>query len=142
MYLCAMTERRPRVYVDFAKVPVGQWKMHDRLENWGRWAHGASGEGPRTAGTSPMFEYFRSSEVQRRRYGEEMSVPIDKDDALKLHFGVIHPEFDARKRTVLQWYYIRGGRHPSGEAGKLKLELYELAAMVIDARQLLIERGV
>jgi hypothetical protein len=133
--------REPKRYVDFAAVPPSQWKMHDRLENWARWCRGASGESARAGDASPMFSLYRSGESQQRRYGEETSVPIDKDDALKIHFAIVHPTFHPKCRKALQWSYLRP-RDPKHEAWKLGVSLQGLANLVAQGRQLLIESGV
>ena len=136
-------ELRPRETstVDFASVPPSQWKIHDRLENWARWSRGASGENARIKFTSPMFSLYRSSDVQRRRYGGEISVPIDPSDALKIHFAILQPAFDPQARRALQWCYLNG-RNPTAAARELGVELQRLAELVREGRALLINRGV
>ena len=88
--------------VDFAAVPVSQWKMHDRLENWARWARGSQAQ--RGKAGSPMFDLYRSGDA-KRAYGEETSVPIDKDDAIRVAKAVGH--LPPQKRAAIHWYYLR-----------------------------------
>jgi DNA-directed RNA polymerase specialized sigma24 family protein len=132
--ILAMTsvgDRKPRGSVDFASVPPSQWKMHDRLENWRRWARGSQGQ---SGGGSPMFDLYRSSEA-RREYGEETTVPVDKEDAIKVAKAVGH--LPPKKRAAIHWSYLHP-RNPVGKARELGVELHELAQLVKDARTLLI----
>lgn len=133
--------RAPRPYVDFASVPVSQWKIHDRLENWARWSHGASGEKARLEVASPMFALYRSTEA-KRAYGEETSVPVDKADALRVHFAIIHPTFPPQQRKALKWAYIVK-RNPSAAARELGLgdDLAGLRDLVQAGRMTLIDRA-
>lgn len=140
--LMAMAERvprTPRVHVDFASVPPSQWRMHDRLEMWARWCRGGSGESARTEG-SPMFSLFRSSEA-KRKYGEEVSVPVDKDDALKIHFAIVSPTFDPQCRRALQWNYLRP-KNPARMADEMGVTMQKLADLVVRGRLILIERNI
>lgn len=138
----ATVESRPqrRPFVDFSAVSPSQWAMHDRLENWARWCNGGSGETARTESASPMFSLYRSSDA-KRAYGEETAVPIDKDDALKIHFGIVHPTFSPQCRRALQWCYLKP-RNPSGQAREQGVSVEGLRDLVREGRQLLIDRGV
>lgn len=124
--------------IDFASIPVSQWEMDNRLINWARWQRGASGERARTVDASPMFALYRSSDA-RREYGAETVVSVDKDDALKIHFAIVHPEFDPQLRRALQWNYL-DGRHPAGAARQLGVTMLRLSEMVKEGRLLLISR--
>lgn len=126
-------ERASR-HVDFASVPPSQWAMHDRLINWSRWARGGSGESARAEPATPMFRLFRSSEA-KRAYGEETTVPVDKDDAIRVAKAVGH--LPPQKRYAIHWCYLQNGRHPAGKARDLGLELQQLADLVRDARAML-----
>jgi hypothetical protein len=129
--------RRTRAPVDFAAVPPSQWAIHDRLENWARWCRGSQ----KQVGVvgSPMFSLFRSTEA-KRVYGTETAVPIDKDDALKIHFAIVNPTFDPQARRALQWNYLRP-RNPSGAAKELGVELEGLRDLVRKGREMLIQRN-
>lgn len=132
--MTAVSARKPRrPFVDFASVPVSQWGMHDRLVNWSRWARGGSGESARTE-ASPMFRLFRSSEA-KRAYGEETTVPIDKEDAIKVAKAVGH--LPPQKRRAIHWWYLEGGRHPAGKAHEMGVEVHQLAQLVKDGRTVL-----
>lgn len=137
MDLMAMMGRdKPRPFVDFASVPVSQWKMHDRLDNWARWARGSQRQ---TGMASPMFSLYRSTEVQRRRSGEETPVPIDKMDAQAVAKGV--SALPDKHRRAIQWHYLHP-RNPSGQARELGVSMEGLALLVRDGRQMLINQGV
>lgn len=134
--LAAITEgpaRRP--LVDFASVPPSQWALHDRLENWARWARGGSGESARMESATPMFRLFQSSEA-KRTYGEATTVPVDRDDAMKLAKAIGH--LPMQKRKAIHWYYL-APRDPAGKAGELGIEVQRLADLVKDARAMLLE---
>lgn len=131
-----MTTREPRSFVDFATVPPSQWKMHDRLENWAR----ASRGGDKQSGdAAPMFALYRSNIDRGRQYGAETVVPVDRSDAIKIAKGIAF--LPDKHRRSLQWYYVHP-RNPSAAARSLGLTLQGLAQMVIDARYMLINRGV
>lgn len=127
-------QRRPLVC--FASVPPSQWGIHDRLVNWSRWARGGSGESARMEAASPMFNLFRSSEA-KRAYGEETVVPVDQGDALKIAKAVGH--LPPQKRKAIHWYYLEGGRHPSGQAKAMNIEVQRLADLVRDGRAMLLD---
>jgi DNA-directed RNA polymerase specialized sigma24 family protein len=135
-WMAMMGRDKPRPYVDFAAVPVSQWKMHDRLENWARWARGSQRQNG-TAG-SPMFDLYRSSEA-KRTYGEETSVPIDKMDAQAVAKGV--SALPDKHRRAIQWHYLHP-RNPTGQAREMGVSLQGLADLVGAGRQMLVNRGV
>lgn len=135
--IAVVRRRPPRLFVDFNAVPPSQWAIHDRLENWARWCRGSPKRD--AAASAPMFALYRSTEA-KRVYGEELSVPIDKDDALRLHFAIVHPTFNPRCRRALQWHYLRP-YNPAGMARELGVELPGLANLVREGRAQLIERG-
>jgi hypothetical protein len=132
-------ERPARPVVDLSAVSDEHWEIHRRLENWARWCDGASGEKARKAEPSPMFSLYRSTEA-RRAYGEETAVPIDKDDALKIHFAIVHPTFDPQARKALQWCYLRP-KDPAGAARDMGTDIAGLLDLILAGRALLIERG-
>lgn len=137
----AGVESRPkRRHVDFASVPPSQWKMHDRLELWARWCRGGSGESARIGDAAPMFSLYRSTDA-KRQYGEETSVPVEKDDALRIHFAIVHPTFDPQCRRALQWSYLKP-RDPTGKAREMNVTMQTLADLVRAGRAMLIDRGV
>lgn len=123
--------RRPRV--EFASVPPSQWSIHDRLLNWSKWARGSEKQSG-VAG-SPMFNLYRSSEA-KRAYGEETTVPVDQEDAMRLAKAVGH--LPPQKRKATHWYYLEGGRHPAGMAREMGVEVQRLSDLVRDARTVLI----
>jgi hypothetical protein len=147
--LCAMTEyvevfepepERPQVgresrSVDFNHVPPSQYKIHDRLENWGK-----AQDSPRAQDVSPGFGLHRSDEWSAREYGAATVVSVDREDADKIARGVAGLE--TRKRLVLDWMYVKRGRDPKGTADRFCLSRRGLAELLAAARQVLIDRGI
>jgi len=133
----AARNRVTRTPVDFASVPPSQWAMHDRLLNWARWCHGATGERQRIV-TSPMFGLYRSSEV-RREYGSETNIPIDHKDATRIHVGVA--ALPDKHRRALHWCYLHPKR-ATDMARELGLSLEGMAQIIRDARTMLVNRKV
>lgn len=131
--------RPQRAVVDFDEVSDEHWPIHRRLrDNWARWSDGSQKQTGQAA--SPMFNLYRSSDA-RREYGAETVVPIDREDAMRLHFAIIRPDFDPQARRALQWAYLRP-RNPAGAAVSIGVTLQGLAALVVAGRALLVERGV
>lgn len=138
--MIAVARRIQQHYVDFARVPLSQWKIHDRLENWARWSRGASAESARTAEASPMFSLYRSSEAKRtERYGELTSVPIDNKDAYVVADAIV--ALPDKHRRALQWSYLRP-RNPTSQARELGVSMEGLAQLVDTARFKLIDMGL
>lgn len=135
--MIAVARRPIREYVDFARVPVAHWKMHDRLENWARWCDGR--EGSDHAPPSPMFALYRSTDAKReeRLYGEVTSVPVDKIDAAQVaKLIAVLPD---KHRRAIHWCYLRP-RNPTAMARELGVGLEGLSQLVHNARQMLINR--
>lgn len=129
--------RPPREFVDFASVPEHQWPMHDRLENWARAQRGGDKQ---SGSAAPIFKLHKSDEWHSREYGAETALSVDRSDAVLVAKGVIAlPE---KHRAALQWYYIRHGSNPMGKRAELGVTLRDLAQLVIDARQMLINRRI
>lgn len=129
----AGVESRPkRHHVDFASVPPSQWKMHDRLENWARWARGSDKQSGVAA--TPMFSLYRSSEA-KRAHGSETSIPVDIADAMRVAKAVGH--LPPKKRKAIHWHYLHP-RNPVGAARELDVTMQELADLVRDGRTMLI----
>lgn len=127
----AEVEPRRREYVDLESVPPSQWGIHDRLTNWARWCRGSEKQSGSTG--SPMFDLYRSSEA-KRSYGEETSVPVDKDDAIRVAKAVGH--LPPQKRAAIHWHYLHP-RNPTAKARELGTDLVGLAQLVRDARTIL-----
>jgi DNA-directed RNA polymerase specialized sigma24 family protein len=128
----------PRPYVDFARVPIAQWHIHDRLENWARWCRGGSGQAARMERCAPMFTLYRSAPAARR-YGEETAVPVDKLDAQAVAKAVAL--LPSKHRRAIHWHYLNG-RNPSAAARELGVSLQGLCDLVSNGRQMLVNRGV
>jgi len=133
----AARNRVVREMVDFSHVPPSQWKMHDRLVNWGRWSHGITGERQRML-HSPMFNLYKSSDA-RREYGALTVLAIDHMDATKIQVGVT--ALPDKHRRALAWNYLYP-RNPTGQARELGVSLPGLADLILRARLMLINRGV
>jgi DNA-directed RNA polymerase specialized sigma24 family protein len=134
-FMAMLGERPKREFVDFSSVPVSQWRIHDRLENWARWARGSQ----RQSGTgSPMFSLYRSSDA-KRAYGEDTSIPVDPIDAQAVAKGVA--ALPDKHRRAIHWNYLHP-RNPSGAARELGVSLQGLADLVRNGRQMLLNRGI
>jgi len=130
-----ITRRESRAYVDVNSVPEHQWDIDRRLKNWARACRGGDKQSGKAA---PMFMLYRSGDA-KRAYGEETSVPVDRSDAVQVGKGVSFlPE---KHRKALDWFYVHP-RNPMGKARELGLTLQALSDHVVDARDMLINRGV
>ena len=138
MAMAKVEARQPRRFVDFASVPGHQWDMHQRLLNWAT----ASRDIPMSMQVkcAPGFDLYRSSDA-RREYGAETLTVVDQRDAQRVQAGVRALE-ESKHRPAIQWYYLKNGRNPAGQATHLRLTLQELADVVRQARQSLIDRLV
>jgi hypothetical protein len=65
---------------------------------------------------------------------------VDRSDAVLVAKGVgFLPE---KHRRAIHWYYIHGGRDPVGMGRQIAVSKQGLADLVVDARQMLINRKV
>lgn len=135
----AITRKEPKHYVDFARVPISQWKIHDRLENWRLWSRGSSRQSG--AVCSPIFGLASTSNAKSidRIYGELTSVPVDRDNAIAVNEGI--GRLPDKHRRALQWCYLHP-RNPTGQARELGVDLEGLARLVDAARFKLIDMGL
>lgn len=129
----------PRAYIDFNIVYPDEREIDRRLQNWARWQRGGSGERARTGDASPTFRLYRSSDA--RGEGAEPAPAIDKADALRVHFAIVHPTFSPTARAALQWAYLRP-RDPKGTADSMGVDLAGLLELVRAGRALLVQLGV
>lgn len=118
--------------IDFHEVPERQQGMHERLENWARTLNSPPGNH-----AGPVFRLYQSTEKFTRH--ENVRVPANAQDARKIAAGVaLLPE---RHRKATQWHYVM---RTSVMAGRRYLACTgaELAALVVDSRDMLRNRGV
>lgn len=116
-------------HVDFHLVPAQQFAMDGRLRNWGTWCNSRA-----AASSSPMFR-LSASDQWGRRPGAGLS--LDRSDAIVIARAVTAlPEAHA---ASLNWYYVKPVS-PRRAAEALGVSFEGLAALVIDARQMLINR--
>lgn len=127
--------RPTRTFVDLSSVPEHQWDMDRRLRNWAASCRGGDKQSGKSA---PIFGLFRSGDA-RRAYGEETTVPVDRSDAVRVSKGVI--ALPGKHRSAIDWYYLHP-RNPMKKASELGLTLQGLSEHVIQARQMLINKGV
>lgn len=121
--------RRDR-FIDFFYVAPHQQEMHKRLENW---AHSCySGEG---GSTTPMFRLYRADNYER----ESSGVSIDHHDAHKIAKGV--SMLPIMHRQALNWDYLIEGS-PMKIRRQLGVTMEVLGNLIVDGRQMLINRGV
>lgn len=116
--------------IDFHLVPDHQLAIHWRLVNWSRWCNGRPGNN-----CSPMFRGYRSTDVWS---APEIGTPVDKLDAAKVAKAVVAlPE---KHRAAVNWHYVKPVA-PMRAARELAVSLAELAQLVRDGRQMMINRG-
>lgn len=118
-------------HVDFHLVPAHQFAMDGRLRNWGTWCNSRA-----AASSSPMFR-LSASDQWGRRPGAGLS--LDRSDAIVIARAVTAlPEAHA---AALNWYYVKPV-NPRKAAETMGVSMDGLAALVLDARQMLINRGI
>lgn len=117
--------------VDFHLVPDHQEAIHIRLLNWARAQRNGTG-----SNCAPMFRQYRSSDQWA---SASASVPVDQRDAAKVNKAWQH--LPAKHRASLAWNYISPGS-PAKACRGIGCTMDELARLVVDARQMLINRGV
>jgi len=120
-----------RDFVDFSLVPEHQQAIHARLENWG-----LSQRNHEKRGISPGFEQYQSGNVWMTL---EPKTVVDQKDAQRIAKGV--RELPAKQALAVSWYYVKG-TSPMRARKSIGVTAEGLAALVIDARQMLINRGV
>lgn len=120
-------------FVDFGHVPVHQAAIDARLINWARWSYNRSESG----GVSPMFRMHRSTDANQQ-YGLLCANPIDHIDAQAVQKAV--SLLPAPHRMALSWCYIKRN-NPRKAAQLLGHSLAGLARLIVDGRQMLINRG-
>lgn len=118
--------------IDFHEVSQAHEAIHARLQNWARWCNGRAG-----SNVSPMFRGYRNREAGD---APPMSfMPVDKLDAAKIAKAVIAlPE---KHRAAVNWSYVKPVA-PMRAARSLAVSLEDLARLVVDGRQMLLNRGV
>ena len=122
-----MTSKQ-RISITF--VPAGQQAMHERLENWGRWA-----DVRQYYTCSPMFRLYRSN--SRQWQAPEIKPCIDILDAAKVEKAVTAlPE--PHRKAIVWFYIIRSGELQYRRKEGLTLEA--LNTLVLAARMMLINR--
>ena len=119
--------------IDFHAVEAKHAEIHRRLENWGRWCNGSGGPT-----SSPMFRLFISPARVRGEILANMSVPVDKSDAVRISKAVI--ALPHQHRAAIQWCYVRPVS-PRRAAQSIGVSLDTLAVLVRDGRQMLVNRA-
>lgn len=115
--------------VDFSAVSPEHVEIDARLANWARWSNNRG-----SASASPMFRLYRSTEQWAQ---ESCASPIDAIDAQRVQKAV--GQLPPRSRLAISWAYIKRN-HPRKAATGLGETLEGLARLVVNARQLLIDR--
>ncbi len=115
--------------VDFHLIPAHQEAMHMRLLNWARAQRNSSG-----GGCAPMFRQYRSSD----QWAEPtISSPVDQRDAQRINKA--WQQLPGKHRASLAWHYITPGS-PAKACRTIGCTMADLASLVVDARQMLINR--
>lgn len=124
---------RKQSAVDFSHVPEHQRAMDARLANWAKWC----GRDVASPSTSPMF--ILMPRLIRAEPGSPVATDADHEDAARIAKGVAAlPE---KHRQSLAWCYIKPCA-PVHAVRRLGVTMRGLADLVVDARQMLINRGV
>jgi DNA-directed RNA polymerase specialized sigma24 family protein len=118
-----------REAVDFHFVPAHQEAIHMRLINWARAQRNGSG-----SSTAPMFRQYRSSDQWAQA---TVTSPIDQRDAARINKA--WQQLPPKHRASLAWHYITPGS-PQKACRQIGCTMAELAALVVDARTILINR--
>ena len=121
-----------RDYVDFHEVSAAHEVIHARLQNWA-----ASVQGRHRNSVAPMFRDYRSP--ARARDQIEAKCPIDYGDARRI--GAAVTMLPTRNRMAIQWSYVLRSSPTAGRK-YVGCTTDELQQYVIDARQMLVNRGV
>lgn len=120
-----------RTHVDFVGVKPNHMDMHDRLLNWASWCRSRTAQG-----VAPGFGMHKSDEWDKREYGAETLIRVNKLDAAAVAKGVARlPE---KHRQAVQWYYTKRAMHPPLQAQKLALSVQGLRDILDDGRQMLV----
>lgn len=117
--------------VDFHQIPEHQVPIHERLVNWARAQHSRSG-----SDSAPMFRQYRSSDQWAT---PAVSSPVDQRDAAKINKG--WQQLPAKHRAAVQWHYVTPGS-PTKACKVIGCTMADLAGLVVDGRQMLINRRV
>lgn len=120
-----------REAVDFHLVPDHQIKMHERLLNWARAQRNSSGNA-----TAPMFRQYRSSDQWAT---PSASMPVDQRDAARINKG--WQQLPMNHRAAIRWHYISPGS-PTKACKAIGCTMADLARLVVDGRQMLLNRNV
>lgn len=115
--------------IDFNAVSREHEKINARLHNWARWAVGKGG-----VTVHPMFRHYRPDNYER-----ELSEPIDALDAQAVQKGV--SLLPTNHALAISWCYITPGT-PGRMARKLGQSLQGLYVLIVDGRQMLVNRRV
>lgn len=118
-----------REQIDFHIVAPQHEAIHARLLNWARWCNGRPG-----SSVSPMFRAYRSTDVWA---APSIGEPVDKLDAARIGKAVI--ALPGNHRAATQWHYVKPVA-PSRAARTIGVTLADLAELVQDARQMLLNR--
>ena len=119
--------------IDFHQVPQHQREMDNRLANWARWCMGSY-----RPETNALARLLAPTAASRGHYILTGAPPVDTKDAGKIAKGVA--ELPEKHRLAVSWHYIRPV-NPSRARKQLGVTLDGLQRLVIDGRQMLINRA-
>lgn len=124
---------RTRTTIDFHAVEEKHHAIDARLRNWGRWLHGS--EPP---SISPMFRMYRSTARARGAEHTWATSSVDGPDAARIgrYVGLLPMDH----RRALNWCYVKPV-NPRRAAQELGVTLDELARLLRNARQMMVNRG-
>lgn len=117
--------------IDFDAVSPAHRDIDARLRNWARWVKGGNGG----RDVHPMFRQYRPDNWEREVSAHE---PVDALRAADMQKAV--GKLPEKNRHALGWVYVIGGS-PRQQAQKLAVSMAGLYGLIVDGRQMLINRG-
>lgn len=121
-----------RDYIDFHEVSEAHGVIHARLQNWARSLFSKVGN---TAG--PMFRGYQSPASVKREM--ETPNPVDQGDARKIAAAVY--QLPDKQRKATHWSYVQKSSPTAGRR-YVGCTFEELQRYVVEARQMMVNRGV
>ncbi len=117
---------------DFSRIPARHDAINLRLEHWAAWVSVR----PQVWKVQPMFKQYRSHAWQWER--PEIKAQINTIEASETERAV--STLPEQHRTVIRWLYVWPWVPVNAVRRDLGLTRAELAAVAVDARDMVIDR--